>query len=54
MGTLWETKLTISAMSGSSGLGSAMSNCMEVSTVEMLSEGLQAPFKEKAYNISEC
>lgn len=33
----------MSAMSGSSGLGSAMSSWMEASTVAMLRDGRQAP-----------
>lgn len=36
----------MSAMRGSSGLGSAISSWMEVSSVEMFKEGLHAPFKE--------
>lgn len=36
----------MSAMSGSSGLGSAISSCMDVSSVEMFKDGLHAPFKE--------
>ncbi len=39
-------------MSGSSGFGSAISNCIEESTVEMLSDGLQAPFETKCIWIS--
>jgi len=36
----------MSAMRGSSGLGSAISSWMEVSSVAMLREGLHAPFEE--------
>lgn len=36
----------MSAMRGSSGLGSAISSWMEVSRVEMFREGLHAPCKE--------
>lgn len=39
--------LTMSAMSGSSGLGSDMSSWMEVSTVAMLRDGLQAPYTDR-------
>lgn len=39
--------LTMSAMSGSSGLGSAMSSWMEASTVAMLRDGRQAPCAQR-------
>lgn len=45
--------LTISAISGSSGFGSAMSSWMEVRTVEMFRDGFQAPLKEMTIHIKE-
>lgn len=37
----------MSATRGSSGLGSTISSCMEVSSVEMFKEGLHAPCRRK-------
>lgn len=41
--------LTISAINGSSGLGSAIRSWTELSTVEMFSEGLHAPYEKKIF-----
>lgn len=40
-------ELTMSAMRGSSGLGSFISICMEVSNVTIFRDGLHAPFTER-------
>lgn len=39
----------MSAMRGSSGLGSAISSCMELSSVERFRDGLQAPCEETGW-----
>ena len=42
-----EMTLTISVISGSSGLGSDINNCIDVKIVEIFKDGFHAPYKNK-------
>ena len=47
-----ETQLTMSVMSGSSGLGSFSKRSIDVSTVLMFSDGFHAPWQQKTVEVS--